>query len=532
MKISRKFIFVIAIVMIMSLSMPLEILADTSTRNVTVKIPNFKVRLNGETMDNTYSQYPLIVYKDITYFPMTYHNCRFLGLETKWAPQKPLEIEKKNISAAYYFYGQNTKNKTTYTASISNDFVSINGRDIDQDDVSKYPLLKFRNVRYFPLTWKYAVDNFGWKYEYTPEKGLIIESDNKRVNSIAKIDKFDDSFADVVYHDGYVYYRNKKGDFIMRAPVNNLKQAVKIFKMPINHYTDRPENPTLEVKDDGKVHMMFRVGGGVMGHDCEYYFDNNGKPVDISDELLLDKFNDITLIMNTRFPPGPNNLAIKGKDDKDFRKIGNQDYIWGTKRTRENPTGLQSNVRSITLYGDWVYVTGNLYNGADPGEEPTTEMLTGIYRVNTKTNEMAMLLPETTEFVREGDFIYALNDKGAYKISLSDGNVSTRVELNSTKHTGSYAVLNDKFYSSQTLKKSPVNFKHFSSGEKKYLACSFFKLQDNDLSDDNQGMTVFDADGNEVFNTDEKVAIKNVTLENGNLYYYSDTARCLCKVKL
>ena len=73
-----------------------SVCADTNGQNVSVKIPNFKVQLNGEMMNNDYSQYPLIVYNDITYFPMTYHNCRFLGLETKWAPQKPLEIEKKN----------------------------------------------------------------------------------------------------------------------------------------------------------------------------------------------------------------------------------------------------------------------------------------------------------------------------------------------------------------------------------------------------------------------------------------------------
>ena len=48
---------------------------------VSVTIPTFQVRLNDVIIDNAYSQYPLIVYKDITYFPMTYYDSRFMGLE-------------------------------------------------------------------------------------------------------------------------------------------------------------------------------------------------------------------------------------------------------------------------------------------------------------------------------------------------------------------------------------------------------------------------------------------------------------------
>lgn len=44
---------------------------------VTVTLPTFNVVLNDINIDNHYSKYPLIVYKDITYFPMTYSDCRF-----------------------------------------------------------------------------------------------------------------------------------------------------------------------------------------------------------------------------------------------------------------------------------------------------------------------------------------------------------------------------------------------------------------------------------------------------------------------
>ncbi len=62
--------------------------------SVSVTIPTFKVRLNDVTIDNGYSQYPLIVYKDITYFPMTYYDSRFMGLESLWGNTTGLEIVK------------------------------------------------------------------------------------------------------------------------------------------------------------------------------------------------------------------------------------------------------------------------------------------------------------------------------------------------------------------------------------------------------------------------------------------------------
>ena len=37
---------------------------------VTVDVANYPIALNGQIMDNAYATYPLIIYKQITYFPM------------------------------------------------------------------------------------------------------------------------------------------------------------------------------------------------------------------------------------------------------------------------------------------------------------------------------------------------------------------------------------------------------------------------------------------------------------------------------
>lgn len=108
-------------VMIFSLLMVSALPADAanSSTKVTVTLPTFKVTLNGVNIDNRYSKYPLIVYKDITYFPMTYHDCRFLGLESYWQGHaEGLAIEATDITAAYCPYQAKERNKGSYQATI------------------------------------------------------------------------------------------------------------------------------------------------------------------------------------------------------------------------------------------------------------------------------------------------------------------------------------------------------------------------------------------------------------------------------
>ena len=73
MKKSKLMVLILAIVILPS---------ATFAKNVIVNLPKFPVKINGVKMDNEKSKYPLIVYRDITYFPLTYKNSRFMGLTT------------------------------------------------------------------------------------------------------------------------------------------------------------------------------------------------------------------------------------------------------------------------------------------------------------------------------------------------------------------------------------------------------------------------------------------------------------------
>jgi hypothetical protein len=126
-----------------------------------------------------YDRYPFLIYNNITYFPMTYYKCNLLNLDSVWTREGGLSINVGDPSewSEFDFETSDTKNRKSYTASIAEGTVSVNGTSIDNSK-EPYPLLVFREVTYFPLTWRFAVEEFGWRYSYSGDKGLVINADS------------------------------------------------------------------------------------------------------------------------------------------------------------------------------------------------------------------------------------------------------------------------------------------------------------------------------------------------------------------
>ena len=154
--------------------------AAMADEQVTVTLPSFPVTLNGIAFDQTQLQYPLLVYKNITYVAMTYHDARLLGLETAWTMETGLGIEKAafvpdqlTAQQQYVPYISDSTNINSYSAIRPGFAIKVNGKPVDNSK-EEYPLLVFRDVTYFPLTWRFAVDEFGWNYTFDAENGLNI----------------------------------------------------------------------------------------------------------------------------------------------------------------------------------------------------------------------------------------------------------------------------------------------------------------------------------------------------------------------
>ena len=143
-------------------------------------LPTFPVTLNGVVMEQQYAQYPLLVYKDITYVPMTWEETRLLGLETSYTQVDGLDVYKAAIvkeqavlQGEYEPYTVTKANDKKHQAVVATGKIAVNHKSIDNGS-EEYPLLLYRDITYFPLTWRFAVDEFGWDYTFDHTNGLVI----------------------------------------------------------------------------------------------------------------------------------------------------------------------------------------------------------------------------------------------------------------------------------------------------------------------------------------------------------------------
>lgn len=148
-----------------------------AARSVTATVAAGAVTLNGQAVDNAAARYPLLVYQDITYVPMTWDLCRFLGLETRWDGEtRTLSIDRSGERGPYVADTGGALRPGQAVAARTVDYVVVVGGETVSGGDTDWPLLSFRNVTYFPLTWRYAVESFGWDYAWDAENGLRIVS--------------------------------------------------------------------------------------------------------------------------------------------------------------------------------------------------------------------------------------------------------------------------------------------------------------------------------------------------------------------
>lgn len=144
-------------------------------------LPRFAVSINGTAVDNPGSEYPLLVYRDVTYFPMTSTYCHALGLAVQWNDVRGLAIcTLPNRSPLGEVEAATQPNDAAfYTAETANYLTRLNGRRIDEAEAD-YPLLNFRGVTYFPLTWDYCYHEFGLDLTFSAASGLALDTMESR----------------------------------------------------------------------------------------------------------------------------------------------------------------------------------------------------------------------------------------------------------------------------------------------------------------------------------------------------------------
>ena len=177
----KKFVSTILLSCFLFMLLPISAFATTLGTKITATIPTFKVTMNGQVVDNNYREYPFLVYKDITYFPMTYWDMRFLGVSNTWTAETGSVIITDGSTSDYRPTLIDVKNKTKNIAIVNTGAFQVNGKVIDNAK-EEYPILAFRDVPYFPLTWDWCKE-FGWNVNFDIVNGLTVNTVAKATNN-------------------------------------------------------------------------------------------------------------------------------------------------------------------------------------------------------------------------------------------------------------------------------------------------------------------------------------------------------------
>lgn len=412
-----------------ALTLPMAQPAEAAS-SVKVHLPDFKVTLNGTVINNDYSQYPLIVYNDITYFPMTYYDCRFLGLETAWESAKTgLFIDTSDIRGAYTPYKQNKKNSRNSTAQIAAFPVTVNGQRIDNAK-EKYPLLIYRDITYFPLTWRFGVEEFNWQYHFDTKTGLVINSSNAATIETGTLPEqtMDSAFKYGAATDGeYVYYvGGDNADKIMCAPLNNIKKAKKIYDIPENYTTDRPCYPQLSERN-GQVMLEYHIGSSLMGSNCYFILNPSGvTELDRNYETVTVGANSILYYIG--LTPDPGNLSMK-QSNGEWKVLGDPNYIFGYDHIVSQSGESFAPSSCYYLRYDNLYILASDMTNSH-GKSPNTDSVavTGIYRVNLKTNEtvrVSLSDIHVSSFTNDTQYLYYTANNKVYRYDMISGTTDT-----------------------------------------------------------------------------------------------------------
>lgn len=413
---------------ILSLCMCMSLLAPTkhsraADASVKVTLPDFAVNLNGHTVENQYREYPLLVYHGITYFPMTWYDSRLLGLEATWSPDDGLSISQSPVTSSYVPNNSERRNASAYSAEVPISAVTINGKTIDNTK-EEYPLLSFRDITYFPLTWRFAHDEFGWDYQWSNADGLSITSNNPQLQTINLPVYAGEN--DVALFNGYYYFvettEATKTNHVYRAPAKQPLDKEEIYSYSIESPFGLSKTLAFQIRDNA-LWLTFHHGGASTGAHAFVKIGDNGKA-----ELLHDGFFDFrdmpygTLIVKSGddYDQSTGTLYLEqpGQEITNRKPVGDLEVKYAKYVKRSGYFTGYSIITPTTVLGDDVYVLC----------APRPTGFNTIYKINLKTNKTEKVVSSVSWFkIIDNKLYYVKDDDNALYSSGLDGTGETKL---------------------------------------------------------------------------------------------------------
>lgn len=384
-----------------------------ATKSVKVTTPNFPVSLNGFlTSEEEY--YPLLVYKNITYIPLSQKMAELLNLHVSWNPiSGALQIHTNpTVSTSLSAPGFPSDQKiTNFTATVANYPIFVNGKPLDLQKET-YPVLNFRNITYFPLTWRFAVNEFNWQYQFDTKEGLKIYSPN--------------------YNPEALPHQKSLGD--SDTPLNDNPEKLTVLN----------EEKSLKMPVDAFQEPFFYKNGNI------FYFVNNTNSIDFWRQALHGK------------PEKIGSTPISGKEQTGYhylRLYSNQDLMFtshfgGPTMGNETHYLLPDN-GNATVFSDERYHFLQSYTGGYVGSIFTAAgPTTGFVKLEQNGNRKSMGL-EDHYYAKgkvDGNTLYALVQSVLSSSTIQAGTKLYQIDLTDGKHTKvldrvyDYALAGNKIY--------------------------------------------------------------------------------------
>jgi hypothetical protein len=268
--------------------------AAATSNTVSVTIPAFKVNVNDRDINSAYLQYPLIVYKDITYFPLTWNWCRELGLVSGYTETDGLYI------ANDFAESQETLDDGGYQAAGSRHMavipgypVYINGQRIDNGKEA-YPLLNFRNITYFPLTWRFVSDEFGWDQAWSGEFGYKLRTNGGSAEERQPgTHYYQEGFYILESYRDYAVLEKLREERAISAEADQHGgYSDSYVGKEYTHYRLDYANDTLAEIPSAETGDAIYLSGAVRDEDASELFSGSGAVLYFRGETLLDLSED------------------------------------------------------------------------------------------------------------------------------------------------------------------------------------------------------------------------------------------------
>lgn len=251
-----------------------SIIAFGAENDIVASTSPFKVHINESSYVEN-AAYPALFYNNVVYIPMTYGVGECTDRHIEWVngyEQNVLLLTEKesNKNITKTDISENNTESHTVQATADDCTVAVcNGEYLDFiKGTEKYPLLRYNDIVYLPLTWKNIVEKFGWQYTFDKANGVNINTSEKNTEIRAEKDIYiseDDSttcyilerkkYIDVDGYDatdwiGLIRYNHEMagkallglnmGEFIIEKELSHpIKQGdIRFFKTyKINEFT-------------------------------------------------------------------------------------------------------------------------------------------------------------------------------------------------------------------------------------------------------------------------------------------------------